>query len=416
VWLVTLFPYRVLDLTDEKGFLCGKLLADLGAEVIKVERPGGEPSRNIQPFYQDIPHPEKSLNWFAFNLNKKGITLDIETADGKAIFQKLVQRSDFIIESFPVGHLDSLGLGYSVLSELKPSIILTSITPFGQRGPYKGYKGSDLTLLAMGGFLYITGYPDRPPMRISFPQSWLLAGSNAAASTMIAHHYRQNTGIGQHVDVSVQANITWTITNVVTLWELTSANLARKGSVLTSRYGTGANQRILWRCKDGFVAYIVFGGRLGVNMGNTRLTGWMQQEGIADHFLTQFDWENHDLALATQETQSRLEAYVERLFIKYTKLELYQEGRKRDIKIFPAYSPGDMVDDPQLQSRGLWVNIEHPELKDSINYPGFFFKTSASDPPNPFRAPLIGEHNREIYRQLGLSGSDLVRLKQAGII
>ena len=128
--MATSFPYRVLDLTDEKGFLCGKLLADLGAEVIKVERPGGEPSRNIPPFYQDIPHPEKSLYWWAYNLNKKGITLDTETADGKAIFQKLVRGSDFVIESFPVGYLNSLGLGYSTLKDWKPSLILTSsITP-----------------------------------------------------------------------------------------------------------------------------------------------------------------------------------------------------------------------------------------------------------------------------------------------
>ncbi len=414
--MTTSFPYRVLDLTDEKGFLCGKILADLGAEVIKVERPGGEPSRNIPPFYQDIPHSEKSLYWWAYNLNKKGITLDIETADGKAIFQQLVRGSDFVIESFPVGYLDSLGLGYSRLKDWKPSLILTSITPFGQQGPYKDYKGSDLTLLALAGFLYITGYPDLPPMRISFPQSWLLAGSNAAAATMIAHHYRQNTGIGQHVDVSVQANITWTITNVVTLWELTQANLARKGSVLTSRYGTGANQRILWRCEDGFVAYIVFGGRLGVNMGNKRLTEWMVQEEIADSYLTQFDWENHDLAVATQETQSRLEAYVERLFLKYTKLELYQEGQKRDIKIFPAYSPRDMINDPQLQSRSLWAEVEHPDLGAHIRYPGFFFKTTGWDSPTPFKAPSIGEHNQEVYGQIGLSQADLIRLKGANII
>jgi crotonobetainyl-CoA:carnitine CoA-transferase CaiB-like acyl-CoA transferase len=413
---LTFFPYRVLDLTDEKGFLCGKILADLGAEVIKVEKPGGDPCRNIQPFYRDIPHSEKSLYWFAYNLHKKGITLDIKTADGKDIFKKLVRGADFVIESFPVGYLESLGLGYPALQEVRPSIIMTSITPFGQQGPYKDYQASDLTLLAMGGFLYITGYPDRPPMRVSFPQSWLLAGSNAAASTMIAHYHRQNTGMGQHVDVSVQANVTWTITNVVSLWELNQTNLVRKGSVLSSRYGTGANQKLLWRCKDGFVAYIVFGGRLGINMGNGRLTEWMAKEAVADDFTMQFDWENYDLATAKQETQSRLEACVERLFLKYTKLELYEEGLKRDIKIFPAYSPQDIIKDPQLQSRGLWMRAEHPELNDSISYPGFFFKTSESIPEIPLRAPLIGEHNQEIYGQLGISNEELVQLKQASVI
>jgi crotonobetainyl-CoA:carnitine CoA-transferase CaiB-like acyl-CoA transferase len=413
---LTFFPYRVLDLTDEKGFLCGKILADIGAEVIKIEKPGGEPSRNIQPFYHDIPHPEKSLYWFSYNLNKKGITLDVESADGKAIFKRLVLGADFIIESFPVGYLDSLGLGYSVLNEMKPSIILTSITPFGQKGPHKDYEASDLTLLARGGFLYITGYPDGPPMRVTIPQSWLLGGSAAAAATMIAHHYRQITGIGQQVDVSIQASITWTITNVVSLWELNKVNLARKGSVLTGRYGTGANQRILWSCKDGFVAYVVFGGALGVSMGNRRLTEWMQKEGIADDWLMRFEWEKHDLATATQDTQSRLEAYAEQLFLRYTKLKLYEEGLKRDIKIFPAYSPQDVMKDPQLQSRGIWMNIEQPELSDSIRYPGFFFKTTAHPPEVPSRAPLIGEHNQEIYQQLGLSNEDIVRLKQANVI
>src|SRR5512136_568585 len=135
---------RVLDLTDEKGFLCGKILADLGAEVIKIEKPGGDCARNIQPFYHNIPHPEKSLYWFAYNTNKKSITLDIESADGKEIFRMLVKGSDFVIESFPVGYLAGLGLGYSDLSQINPSIVMTSITPFGQQGPYRDYKASDL--------------------------------------------------------------------------------------------------------------------------------------------------------------------------------------------------------------------------------------------------------------------------------
>lgn len=413
---MTLFPYRVLDLTDDKGFFCGKILADLGAEVIKVEKPGGDPSRNIQPFYHNIPHPERSLYWFAYNLNKKGITLDIETTDGKDIFRKLVRESDFVIESFPVGYLDKLNLGYSTLKEIKPSIILTSITPFGQKGPYRDYQASDLTSLAMGGFLYITGYPDGPPVRVTIPQSNLLAGSTAAAATMVAHNHCQNTGLGQHVDVSIQASITWTITNVVSLWEMNRMNLTRKGSVLTGRYGTDANQRILWQCKDGFVAYVVFGGALGISMGNRRLTEWIQNEGLADDWVMQFEWEKHDLATATQETQSRLEAYVEKLFLRFTKLDLYEEGLKRDIKIFPAYTPKDMVKDPQLQFRGLWMNIPHPELNDSIKYPGFFYKTTAHPPEIPTRAPLIGEHNREIYGQLGISDEDMIRLKQANVI
>ena len=410
-----LLPYRVLDLTDEKGFFCGKILADMGAEVIKVERPGGDRARNIQPFYHHVPHPEKSLHWFAYNLNKKAITLDIETSDGREIFKRLVKSADFVIESFPVGYLESLGLGYPVLSAVNPSIIVTSITPYGQQGPYKDYQASDITLLAMGGFLYITGYPDRPPVRISFPQSWLLAGSSAAAATMIAHYHRQTTGEGQHVDVSIQASITWVITNTIPLWELDRTNLTRKGSVLSGRFGT-IKQRILWHCRDGFVAYVIFGGRLGVSMGNCPLARWIDEEGIADDFLKEFDWESYDLAISTQETQSRLEAYAEKLFLRYTKLELYQEGLKRDIKIFPVYSPKDMLNDPQLLSRDFWVRVEHPELNETVTYPGSFFRMSEYAPGVPRRAPLIGEHNREVYQQLGISDEQLIQLKQANVI
>src|SRR5690606_37920156 len=127
---------RALDLTDANGFLCGKILADLGVDVVKIERPRGDLSRNTGPFYQDIPDPEKSLYWFSYNSNKRGITLYIDTADGKEIFKKLVRTADFVIETFAPGHLEEMGLGFEVLRELKKGIILTSITPFGQSGPY----------------------------------------------------------------------------------------------------------------------------------------------------------------------------------------------------------------------------------------------------------------------------------------
>jgi benzylsuccinate CoA-transferase BbsE subunit len=412
---VTLISGRALDLTGVEGFLCGKILADLGAEVIKVERPGGDPSRDNGPFYHKIRHPEKSLYWFAYNLNKKGITLDIETAEGQQIFKRLVEGADFVIESFPPGYMDGLGLGYADLSAVNPSLVMTSITPFGQRGPYRDYKGSDLTLLAMGGLLSITGYQDRPPLRISVPQSWLLAGSAAAASTTIAHYHRNGTGEGQHVDVSIQASITWALTNAVAHWEMEGINLSRQGSVLSGRFGK-IRQRILWPCRDGFVAYVIFGGRLGVSMGNCRLAAWLDEEGIADDFLRGFDWEGYDLAVAVQQEQDRLESYAGKLFLKHTKLELYEEGLKRDIKIFPAYSPKDIMEDPQLRSRDFWVRVAHPELDDTLTYPGPFYRTSRGDIGTPSRPPLIGEHNREVYRQMGMPDEEITRLERAGVI
>ena len=135
-------PYRILDLSDEKGVLCGKVLADLGADVLKIEPPGGDPMRHIGPFYHDTPDPEKSLYWFTFNTSKRSITLDITKSDGQKIFKRLAKTADFVIECFSPGYLDRLGLGYSVLSELNPRLIMTSITPFGQSGPYRDYKAT----------------------------------------------------------------------------------------------------------------------------------------------------------------------------------------------------------------------------------------------------------------------------------
>ena len=155
--------YRILDLTDEKGLLCAKLLGDLGADVIKIERPGGDPARNVGPFYHDEPDPEKSLFWFAFNTSKRGIILDIETAEGQGAFKRLVASADFVIESFPPGYMDKLGLGYLALEKINPGIILVSITPFGQTGPYRDYKTSDIVAWAMGGQMYSWGDADRPP-------------------------------------------------------------------------------------------------------------------------------------------------------------------------------------------------------------------------------------------------------------
>lgn len=411
-----LAPYRVLDLADEKGFLCGKILADLGADVIKVEKPGGEASRNIEPFYHDIPHPEKSLYWFAHNLNKRSVTLDIETADGREIFKRLVRTADIVIECFPPGYMNGLGLGYTALSEIKPSIVVTSISPFGQKGPYRDYRASDLTLTAMGGLLYITGYPEQPPVRVTFPQAWLLAGANAASSTMVALYHSQSTGEGQHVDISIQSSIAWAITNTVPLWELNNINLKRQGSVLSGRFGTTANQRIIWPCRDGFVAFILFGGSLGLSMGNLQLVAWLEEEGLADDFISGFDWASYDMATSTQEEQNHLESYVAKLFAKYTKLELYQQGLQRDIKIFPAYSPKDLTQDPQLKSREFWMQVEHPELADTITYPGVFFRASEAPYRLRHRPPLVGEHNREVYRELGISNEELMRLKQANVI
>lgn len=412
-----LSSYRVLDLTDEKGFLCGKMLADLGANVIKIEKPGGDPSRNIGPFYQDSPDAEKSLYWWAYNLNKKGITLDIETADGQDIFKRLVAKADFVIESFRVGYMNKLGLSYSALSEINPKIVMTSITPFGQTGPYSSYEASDIIGLAMGGFMYVTGDPDRSPLRVSFDQAYNFSAAHAAAGTLAAHYYRQSTGKGQHVDVSIQQCVARIPYTGLCFWIMQKRNLQREGQ---RRRGASQNaiQRQTWPCKDGHMSFILLGGGAGKKT-NVALVDWMDREGMADDFLKAFDWDNFDMSSTTQETYDRIEGPMGEFFLKHTMAELYEGAVERAIMVFPALSAAGITKNPQLKARGFWSQVEHPELCTSFTYPGAWLKLANASPSGEqqSRAPLIGEHNLEIYEgDLGIARDKLMTLKQAGVI
>jgi crotonobetainyl-CoA:carnitine CoA-transferase CaiB-like acyl-CoA transferase len=199
-----LAPYRVLDLTNERGSLCGQIFGDLGADVIKIEPPGGSAARWIGPFYKDTPDPNQSLFWWAYNRNKRGITLDYASDEGRALLLRLVERADFVIESDNPGRMADLRLGYDDLAATNPAIVYVSITPFGQDGPKAAYADTDIVVLAASGFLALTGDDDRPPVRVSVPQAYLHASAEAAAAARIANHQRQRTGRGPHLDVSAQ--------------------------------------------------------------------------------------------------------------------------------------------------------------------------------------------------------------------
>jgi crotonobetainyl-CoA:carnitine CoA-transferase CaiB-like acyl-CoA transferase len=247
-----LSPYRVLDLTDEKGLLCGKLLGDLGADVIKIERPGGDPARHIGPFYHDEVDPEKSLFWFAFNSSKRGITLDIESPDGQDIFKRLVKGADFVIESFPPGYMDNLGLGYKALEALNPAVIMVSITPFGQTGPYKDFKTSDIAAWAMGGQMYLLGEEDRPPIRISHhSQAYLHASCEAAVGATLALSYRTMTGKGQQVDVSVQASVARLAYGATLMWDVLK-EINRRGGYINRYNPSGRVHQSLQQGSRGY--------------------------------------------------------------------------------------------------------------------------------------------------------------------
>jgi crotonobetainyl-CoA:carnitine CoA-transferase CaiB-like acyl-CoA transferase len=407
--------YRALDLTDEKGSLCGKLLADLGADVIKVETPGGDPSRKIGPFWHDMPHLEKSLNWFAFNANKRGITLDIETSDGKEIFRKLVKTANFVIESFSPGYMDELGLGYAELNRINPKIIMTSISPFGQKGPYAHFKSSDLVCMAMGGLMYITGEPDRPPVRVSVPQAYLHASVEAASGTVMAQYYCQRTGRGQHVDVSIQESVVHCLANARTFWVLNRRIVERGGIYIRWQSAIGAGQRIIYECQDGYITFVVYGGTVG-EKSNQALIEWMKAENAAPQFLLEENWAALDMPKVTQEKFDQFADAFGNFFRRFTKAEILSEFYRRGIMGYPVSTAKDVLNSSQLEAREFWANIEHPELGTTMDYPGAFVKMSETPLCVSRRAPLIGEHNEEIYQEFGYSKEDLGILKQASVI
>jgi benzylsuccinate CoA-transferase BbsE subunit len=407
-----LSPYRVLDLTDERGLMCGRVMGDLGADVIKIEKPGGDLARNIGPFYQDDPDPEKSLFWFAFNANKRGITLDIETADGKDIFKKLAKTADVVVESFPPGHMEEIGLGYPALEKINPGISLVSITPFGQTGPYRDYKTSDIVAWALGGYMFSVGDDDRPPVRISYhAQTYLHAGIQAAQGALMAIYHREMTGEGQYIDVSIQDCVTRCTPERITHHWIFSKRLMRRGG----RMGLISIRRI-WPCKDGYVYAIYWGGQFAERW-NSPLVRWMESEGVATDFISNYDWNTFDMTDMNQELVDGIERPTLKLFEKFTKTELLEGALKHNTQLYPLSDTKDIVDNIQLKERDFWVEIEHPELGTSFTYPGPFAKSTELPPTLSRRAPLIGEHNQEIYEEeLGISKEQLLMLKQAKVI
>lgn len=405
--------YRALDLTDEKGFLCGKILAELGVDVIKVETPGGDPARKVGPFWHDEKEPEKSLYWFAYNSSKRGITLDLETEEGKNLFRELVKTADFVIESFEPGELDRLGFGYEELCRIKKDIILTSITSFGQSGPYSRYRATDLTLMGMAGELFMTGDSDRRPVNISVPQACMHAGADAAVGSMLAHHHRRMTGEGQRVDVAMQHSAAWFLAQTIPHWEIDNLILGRVGTFRTSSRGT--LQRQVWPCKDGFIFFFMIGGQQGTKTGY-QLVKWMKEEGMADEFLQNYKWEEFDMATATQELVDRISRPIAEFFLTRTKKEALDAAISRNISICPLMGNRDLIEDPNLAARGFWKPMEHPELQTTIPYPRQFARSSENEMETRSRAPRIGEHNAEIYGELGLPHDRIEALKKAGVI
>jgi crotonobetainyl-CoA:carnitine CoA-transferase CaiB-like acyl-CoA transferase len=409
-----LSPYRVLDLTDEHGILCGKILADLGADVIQVEPPGGSSARRVGPFYHDEAHPERSLFWWSYAANKRSITLNLTSSDGRALLKRLVPSAHFLIESSPPGHIERLGLGYEALAAINPALIVVSVTPFGQDGPYAHFQAADLIGMGMAGFMYLTGDPDRPPVRVGVPHFYLHGAAAGATGAMIAHAQRVLSGRGQHVDVSCQEAVARTLASAPQLFAVEKTVIRRQGSYRQT--GGTTFMRITWPCKDGFVNFQLSGGA-GAGRSVNNLIQWMEEEGLGDPVLTALDWTTLGYGIITKELLDRVVPPVERFLMSHTKAELFEGAVKRRILLFPVSTTADIVQNTQLQARDYFREMTHPDLGIPITYPGPFVRASATPLKLRRFAPKLGEHNTEIYLdELGLTREDLVRLREAGAV
>jgi len=267
----------------------------------------------------------------------------------------------------------------------------------------------------MSGLLYITGRPGEAPLRITFPQSFLLAAAHAAAASMIAYFYLESTGRGQHVDVSARECVLWEISNAVPMWELNQRILTRTGSYLSGRW-SDTKQRLLWRCKDGYVIFYVLGGSFAAK-SNSGILEWLQDEGLVPENLTNFDWTVFQTSKQTQEMQNQIETPIAELFLRYTKAELYAQAFRRQIMLCPVSTAKDISENAQLNARNFWIEVDHPDIPAGLRYPGPFAKFSETPLKIVRRAPLPGEHNLEIYeKELGFSKTDLGRLHRSGIV
>ena len=400
---------KVLDLAGPIGAYCGKLLADLGADVIRIEPPGGDPMREIGPFYDDDPQPEKSLYWWHFNTSKRGITLDLERSEGQEIFRRLVQWADVGLETFTPGYLDGLGLGFQSLRDLNPGFILTSITPFGQTGPYSRFKGPDIVGQAMGGMIQVVGFPDRPPYLIGSEMGFWSASVFAANATMMAVTFRDFTGEGQHIDTSMQRAMSLGTGNAMSNYDVLGHVLHRGEIFARGRGGV----RAVFLCKDGYVFYIA--AAPGTSMEAIR--DLLTEHGLGDEFDPR--WLDPALLRQDAEQKERFETLMEGFFLRYTRLELLEMCFDREKQVFavPTGTAQDIVESPQLDARGFMTSVDHPELGKSIRYPGHPYLLPDSPWRLSRRAPLIGEHNREVFQGiLNLDDDEIAGLEQAGVM
>ena len=384
------------------GPYCAKLLSDFDAEVIKIEQPGvGDPSRRIGPFPNDIPDPEKSGTFLYYNTNKMGITLDVEKSDGKEIFKKLIADADILIEDKAPGEMKRLGLDYETLKEINPNLIMTSVTPFGQTGPYRNLKSYPMNTYHASGEGYLVPMNstslDREPTKGPGFMGECDGGVSAAIATMAAYYWRSHGGTGQHVDASTQH----------ALMHLERSQLRRfiDTGVSPNRTGMGRLLETLLRGKDGNYVIVV-------------LSSEKQWQGVV-RAMGSPDWVTHEpfnsQALRQEhfpELKEKLQTWADTL----TAEEIFEKVQAEGSASAPAYTAEQFFNSPQVEATNYLIDIEHP-VAGKLKYPGWAYQFSNISWRTSTAAPLLGQHNEEVLcNRLGYTKADLLALSQAGVI
>ncbi len=378
--------YRVLDLADEKGMLCSKLLADMGAEVIRVEKPGRGSAGSL--------FPDET------NRGKLDITLNIEDKAGQDIFKRLVKTADVVVESYQPEYLEALGLGYPQLSEINPRLIMASITNFGQDGPNRHYKSSDMIASALGGQMYICGAPEMPPLKPFSNQAYYTASTFAAIGILLALHSRHTSGRGQHIDISLQECVAGTLDHVLVRYFYEGVVAKRQGSLYWN------NAFRIFPCRDGYILLSLF------QQWET-LVEWLDSEGMAED-LTDRRWLDRGYRLKHLD---HIIEILERWTKTHTVAELVEPGQLMHFPWAEVTSIPGLADSPQLSERNFFIEVEHPESGQRYKRPGTPCKLSRSPYQVGSRVPGVGEDNMAIYqRDLGLSAGEIEALVRAGVI
>ena len=396
---MTLTPYRVLDLTDTRAELGPLILAGLGAEVIKVEPPGGSESRREPPLDGALPAELASLRFHALNRGKKSVVLDLDTHAGRAAFHRLVASADFLFENHAPGAMAARGLGFDALREVSPRLVYVAVTPFGQDGPYAHHLATDLTLAAMGGMMALNGDADRRPVRVTVPQTWHHAAAESAVAALVAHHRRLATGEAQLADVSVQAAVFWTGLNAMIAHAIQGKDIERNGTVL--QLSTLVTP-LVYPCADGEVVLITTTATL------VPLVGWMVADAtVTEEWAAAEDWPSYEARMLTgRELAHSLPVVRERVrafCMKYRKAELLARGIREGVTIAPVNTVADVLAFDHLEERRYWQSYRLPDGR-ILRAPGEFVRLTHTPVAFGGAAPAVGEHTDEVLARLGAAG------------